>query len=351
MKKPINTQGSETLPSSSRFSPDVETLPKGKRPDLPFKSMHFKLRSKLSDLVERDMLELDLIKLDIRQLPPGVPWSRYRTKGEVMDCPEARRSIRSFWHNVKRNKKIDPPHCKVSYRDRMIDIDVCKICAVYEYPATITFAEAQFALPLIEGFTQETTVLAYGYDIFCDDATKLCRDKGCKYFGCFSFSDFDKTVSHQLIEYAFMILLQNIDFAEYKYYGIPYARQLYRVWEYLQEYFIETKLLFPNGRKLKKSAGIPNDSYFTQLIASIVNYIFLTYAWNTTHNFFCLPVHIKVFGDISVIASNEPINKFKIAEIIDECGMIINPLQSLVTSDVCEVESYLKRKIQLRRGF
>lgn len=282
--------------------------------------------------------DIFFLPLDIRTSSPGLPWQPdYKSKGDVMDDSDARRSIRWFWHRIKSGEEIPLPDCKVLYRSHFMDGDKPKIRAVYGYSATVTFAEAQFALPLIEKYKFGETPLAYGYEMLNRGAFKLREElRHFKFFGCFDFSKFDKTVSKQLIEHAFDILSQNIDFTKYRDHGVPDARRLYRVWNVLKDYFIYTRLRLPNGERYRKSAGVPSGSYFTQMVDSIVNYIILTYSWLKVYGH--VPEYIKVFGDDSVIGTLSAFDTSKIAQVIDHCGMKINVSKSLATSEVDEVE-------------
>lgn len=103
-----------------------------------------------------------------------------------------------------------------------------------------------------------------------------------KQYGSFDFSNFDKTVTKQLIEIAFSILLCNIDMSHYQDREIPRVDRLMKPWNYIKEYFINTSLLLSNGEVWQKSGCIPSGSYFTQLIGSIVNWIIINYAFVKT---------------------------------------------------------------------
>lgn len=279
--------------------------------------------------------------LDIRRSSPGIPWQpMYKTRGEVFDSSTARHSILKFWGRVRKGDKLQPPDCKVLYRAHLQKEDgTPKIRAVYGYPTTITVGEAQFALPLINGYLKDnTTPMAYGFDMATGGAHRLRKQiSPYKCYGCFDFKDFDKNVSKQLITDAFKILLNNIDITAYEGWGTPDGFKILKQYKYIMNYFLNTPLRMPNGDRYMKFAGVPSGSYFTQMIDSIVNWILLNYAFLTRYN--RMPEFIKVFGDDSVIADNQQFDKYAICKVLDEkCGMIINPQKCLYTTDVDEVE-------------
>jgi len=295
----------------------------------------FKLEKKVQPIHLNDLF---FMKLDCRQSSPGLPWQpMYKTRGEVMDDPAARNSIRWFWHRVKDGQDLGPPASKVLYRAHLKKDGSDKIRAVYGYPTTMTLGEAMFALPLMEEYKKGTTPIAYGYDMATGGAYRLRNQiKKYKHFSCFDFSRFDKTVSKQLIKIAFRILMSNIDFTSYRESGVPDARRLLNAWDYIEKYFLETPMLLSNGELWSKKAGVPSGSFFTQLIDSIVNWIILTYAiFKTTGRF---PEFMRVLGDDSVIASSFPLSKYKIAEVVESVGMEISTSKGVLTTNVDEVE-------------
>lgn len=286
--------------------------------------------------------------LDIRRSSPGIPWQpMYKTRGEVFDSAIARSSIGVFWHKVRRGAKISPPDCKVLYRAHLQrDDGTPKIRAVYGYPTTITVGEAQFALPLINAYIKDkSTPMAYGFDMATGGARRLRHELSpYQHFGCFDFKNFDKTVTRQLIDDAFDVLLSNIDVTAYEGGGVPNADHILNQYEYIKNYFINTPLRMPNGDRFRKSAGVPSGSYFTQLIDSVVNWILINYAFLKA--FGRMPQYVKVFGDDSVIAENTKFSKYRFCEAMDDyTGMIVHPDKSIYTSRVDEVE-FLGFKIE-----
>nr|WKV33929.1 MAG: RNA-dependent RNA polymerase [Riboviria sp.] len=278
------------------------------------------------------------LPLDLRKSSPGIPWApRFKNRGEVMDNPQARQSIRYLWHQIKLGQDKDLPDCKILYRAHMKVDGAPKIRAVYGYPTTVTLAEAQFALPLINAYKEGLHPIAYGYDMALGGAMKLRREiHAFKHYACLDFSGFDKSVSADLIKFAFSVLESNINFSQYKDSGIPDARKLHRVWEKLVDYFINTTMRMPTGERFKKTAGVPSGSFFTQLIDSIVNYFLITYASYVTTS--VRPHYLKVFGDDSVMGSDYPIPLWRMCEVLDGLGMSVSPTKSISTSNLDQIE-------------
>lgn len=84
-----------------------------------------------------------------------------------------------------------------------------------------------------------------------------------------SFKSFDKYLPDWIVRHAFSIPCLNIDFTRYKHSGVPDALGPYKAWNYLVDYFIDTPVRLYNGEWYRKRRGLPNGSYFTQLIDSI----------------------------------------------------------------------------------
>jgi hypothetical protein len=86
-----------------------------------------------------------------------------------------------------------------------------------------------------------------------------------------------------LIELAFAIVESKIDFSTvYKpngdfILGENKTIRMHRVFQFIKKYFINTKMMLPNGDIYQKADGLPSGSTFTSLIGSIVNMIVIDF--------------------------------------------------------------------------
>jgi len=261
---------------------------------------------------------------------PGLPWSQwYSTKRDVADNPVAVQQIRKFAHLVKLGHRIYAPDCCAFVRSHLTDSHP-KIRSIWGYPMTMTLCEATFALPLIENFQRSHTPLAYGYETALGGAIRLRRELApYKHFLALDFTCFDKTVPKQLVDFAFDILGLNLDFINYRDYGVASAINSFRLFEYLREYFINTPIRLCNGERYRKCGGIASGSYFTQLVGSICNYVVVQYAVHRLTGSFC--EYIRVFGDDSVCATKTRVDLDDVQAIVKELGMDINVRKSVST--------------------
>lgn len=283
--------------------------------------------------------DLPKYSLDTDSSSPGLPWKTfgYITKREVLDDRNAFNSIRAFWHEIKYgSRQRSPPDCAAYLRSHLAPEGEEKVRAIWGYPATISFQEACFALPLIQAYSKSQHPIAYGYETARAGHLKILSRFGMYgHFLSSDFKSFDKTIPAWLIRIAFDILLLNIDFSKYKDFGHPKPYALYNAWKYVVDYFINTPIRLANGERYRKTNGVASGSYFTQLIDSIVNYIVTVYALR------CMKIDILdilVLGDDSLVKTMQPINLDEFRHYSLKCGMILNTEKSAVDTDLYKVK-------------
>jgi hypothetical protein len=292
----------------------------------------FQLPVKVNMLHLNDVFKQDL---PIWNRSAGLPWKEigFRTKAMIRDCPEAVNSVRWFWHRIKQGETMYAPDCCAFIRAHLAEPGVNKVRAVWGYPATMTFGEAAFAVPLIRGFQKYGSPMAYGYETAVGGTLKIVDEiSQSKFKTAVDFKSFDKTVPKYLIEVAFHILAQNINFGDYEGYGVADARRNYKAYQFITNYFINTPIRICNGERYRKSAGVASGSYFTQLIDSVVNYIVVL--WLSLHQHGECPEYIKVLGDDSVFGSGRQFNLRDADKLLQILGMKIN-----ISKSICS-ESY-----------
>lgn len=194
---------------------------------------------------------------------------------------------------------------------------------VWGYPASVTYCEGLFCIPLIKYFSGRHTPYIGGRtkgEIFCRLVPIINRD--IRY--TIDFSSFDASLNPEIIEAAFSILLTHFNLDD----------QHLRLWKKLIDYFINTTILMPDGYVYQKSRGIPSGSFFTQLIGSIANFIIIQYA---SYSRLLGPIHyrdILVMGDDSVFGlDNIVLNIHNISRACGELGMVVHP-------DKCKISSF-----------
>lgn len=263
--------------------------------------------------------------LNIWRASPGLPWNQwgYRCKRDIRDDPEAVKRVRKFWSLVKTGCPLGPPDSQAFVRAHLAPVGETKVRAIWGYPATITFGEAQFALPLINGYKNHYTKVAYGYESAVGGFKKLFqRFSHHPFFVTMDFSAFDKTVPKWLIEVAFDILLDNLDLGAYEGGGTPSARKMLRMWDYLKQYFIYTPIRLCNGERYRKTSGVASGSYFTQILDSVVNAVLTNWIHLECTGYF--PRDYLVLGDDSLVGCERPLELDKAQELMRSIGMNIN---------------------------
>jgi len=263
--------------------------------------------------------------LSIWSSSPGLPWKEagYRTKRAIKDDPEAVRRVRKFWHLIKGGKKLIPPDSMAFVRSHLAPLGEEKVRAVWGYPATMTFGEGVFALPLINAYKNHYGHIGYGYETAIGGFKKIFqRFAGKPHYVTMDFKSFDKTVPAWLIEVAFDILLDNLNLQDYEDWGVADVKKMLRMWDYIKNYFIHTTIRLCNGERYRKHSGVASGSYFTQLLDSVVNAVLINWIHLEITGQF--PRDYLVMGDDSLVACDRPLDFDAVQDLLDPIGMIIN---------------------------
>lgn len=144
---------------------------------------------------------------------------------------------------------------------------------VWGYPYSMTAVEGLFARPLIEKFKSGVTPMAFGMSTLTLGAKLRVASYHKRYAYSLDVKSFDSAASAPLIHEAFKILRTWFDMEELEgTSGVP----LRTIWKAIRDYFIFTPIVMPDGNIYKgKRSGVPSGSYFTQIVDSIVNTIYV----------------------------------------------------------------------------
>jgi len=275
--------------------------------------------------------------LSIWKSSPGLPWKDwgYNTKDDVRRDPDAITRVRRFWHLIKRGRKMSPPDSCAFVRSHVVEYGERKVRAVWGFPATMTFGEAMFAVPLIRAYQKDPGPFAYGFETSLGGAMRLHRECNAQWYCSSDFKSFDKTVPTWLIDTAFDILAMNIDFGTYADYGVANADCNWRMYNYIRNYFINTTIRLSNGERFKKRGGVASGSYFTQLIGSIVNYILVM--WSSGRQGI-MPHYIKVLGDDAICGYHERFDFDLASDLYRSIGMSLNVRKCVISRNLSNVK-------------
>lgn len=229
----------------------------------------------------------------------------FRKKGEVLGA-EVSRAGRIL------NGDKKPPPCVAFHRIQHGPAGP-KTRLVWGYPASMTLLEGRFAAPLISQFLRSQTPMVLGLTKLTLSA-RLRHLRNARHQFGLDFSRFDASICTKLIGLAFDVIRTWFD--------EEYHGEIHQ----LENYFIFTPIVMPDGYIYMKQRGVPSGSYFTQLVDSFVNYFAIQYAALRARES-CL-TRILVLGDDSVFAVENPVNLQQFAKYLGELGLTMNPLKS-----------------------
>eukprot|EP00918_Siedleckia_nematoides_P010413 GHVU01022786.1.p1 GENE.GHVU01022786.1~~GHVU01022786.1.p1 ORF type:complete len:558 (-),score=42.42 GHVU01022786.1:106-1779(-) len=209
----------------------------------------------------------------IRRIPqntsPGFPYNKcgIRTKKEATPVCWKRLQEKVL-PQLRRRGGFDVP-CVAGCRRQIVARETNKPRLTWNYPMDVTVIEARFLEALMD-VLKPCKLFAWRWN-WLDGFSKylytnMSKSEGAKI--CVDFSHFDADPCPELIRDAFAILEHNLEL------GWEEKNQ----WECVIDYFINTPILFYD-RLIIKNRGVPSGSYFTQLIDSVINLLYMTTIW------------------------------------------------------------------------
>lgn len=146
---------------------------------------------------------------------------------------------------------------------------------VWGYPYSMTIVEGLVAYSLIQEFKGGTTPMAFAMSTMTLGTKLRVAAYHYKWAYSLDMSQFDATISSQLIHYAFQILRTWYDKDEIEPVSGKTVGEIFNLIEY---YFVHTTIVMPDGHiYIGKDHGVPSGSFFTQIVDSIVNTILAGY--------------------------------------------------------------------------
>jgi hypothetical protein len=205
-----------------------------------------------------------------------------------------------------------------------------KFRLVWVYPVDMTIAEGMFAQPLIRAYNERrhgTYAIWFRWHKGDMHHLNSMLNTGSEWLGL-DYSSFDVNVPAWLIRDAFNILVENLNFKEYEYYGSPTdPESLPNLWKAVVNYFINTPIKTKAGKIVVTKSGVPSGSYFTSLIDSVCNCIMLHYILLTTKTTY---YQRFVMGDDCIVrVTKGSCNLGLFAHLAEQCfGAKVNPEKS-----------------------
>lgn len=221
-------------------------------------------------------------------------WGYDGKKGDLgnheLAIKRAVRSLRS-WEERQQSWRYTPDVAWT--RTQLGTFEAPKIRNVWGKAFHNIILEGMTAYPLIEAYqNMPDSPIVTGIHLYKRlpvlTHSVLHDDEGGNYGVGIDFKSFDTSPQPWLINTAFDILRENIEFTDVE------GRSSF---EYSREFFINTPIIMPDGRMWLKRIGIPSGSYFTQLIGSVINHIIISYIQLQSYGRF---FKTYVLGDDSV---------------------------------------------------
>lgn len=265
-------------------------------------------------------------------------YPHFRKKGDILD--ELFSTARMSFHKCKYWKiKAQLNPVTLAMKGKLSLKEERKTRLVWHYPGDMTICEGVFAQPLIEAYYHGplNDLLLTGKDaVYKHQKLAYAVKKNTIFYGL-DFSQYDSTVPPFLINMAFQILCDNIEFGAYedenevRRGGRGVTQRAYDAYWTLVHYFIHTPFVAPTGHLFRKVGGIPSGSHFTNLVGSIITRILITWLLLDQGLYLKLS-QLRTNGDDSAFCiSYGSLNLEDAAALFKrEVGMILKPEKTVV---------------------
>ena len=239
--------------------------------------------------------------------------------------------VEAFPIGIKRAKAIaigdrSPEPCLAMARTQKNN----KTRLVWCYPLSMNLIESIFAKPFIERFKTFRSPMHFGVAqrVTSSNMRKLSYD--FKYAYSLDYSQFDASISREMVFEAFRIIQTWFDPNEGRE-PWPWEIDDNYLWKIIVNYFVTSPIVMPDGNLYYgRRNGVPSGSYFTQIIDSIVN-VMLVGMINSRFRLGIKLGDFMVLGDDCVIFSNKEFNLTSISRFLRNRKVTLNP-------EKCEVD-------------
>lgn len=212
---------------------------------------------------------------------------------------------------------------------------------VWGYPYSMTLIEGLLAKPLLDQFKGGCTPMAFAMTTGALGTKLRVAAYHREWAYSLDYSQFDASISSQLIDIAFKILGTWFDMDDVE----PVTGKTVReILDITKKYFIYTPIVMPDGNiYYGKDHGVPSGSYFTQLVDSIVNVI-VAGAISSRFKLHVSRREIFVLGDDLMMWSNRRVDLNQIANYVSKSfGMKLHGSEKSELFHYNDVVHYLGR--------
>jgi hypothetical protein len=190
---------------------------------------------------------------------------------------------------------------------------------VWMAPIATTIVASRFSKPISKRLARRRP-FAYGLRQWDKSALVAGFRSRFRYVYSLDFSGFDASIPAHIIDDAFGLLATYLEMSDEE--TILFKR--------IQNDFIHSQLLTPEGEIYQVHKGVPSGNPFTSLIDSVVNLIVVQYMWLRVTGNMIPGDSALILGDDVIIARDERIPLSKLAKAAAELGFTLSVEKSEV---------------------